>query len=155
VKPAVPPIVLFALQALVLLLLYLFVARAVRAVIRDVRRDAPSRRAAPSPPASRPGARTGSASQLVVHRPEARPELVALDGNEIRFGRSRDCDIVLTDDFVSERHARVFPRQGAWMIADMGSTNGTYLNRQRVNEASQITVGDQVTIGKTIVEVRR
>lgn len=150
-----PPIVLFALQALVLLLLYLFVARAVRAVIRDVRSDAPSRRVAPSPPSSRPAPGGSGPSQLVVHRSDAKPEVVALDGNEIRFGRSRECHVVLSDTFVSERHARVYPRQGTWMVADMGSTNGTYLNRQRVNEPSPINAGDQLTIGKTIVEVRR
>jgi pSer/pThr/pTyr-binding forkhead associated (FHA) protein len=80
---------------------------------------------------------------------------VALDGSEVRFGRSRECDVVLSDTFASERHARVFPREGAWMVADMGSTNGTYVNRRRVHEPTPINAGDQVTIGKTIVEVRR
>lgn len=149
-----PPIVLFALQALILLLLYLFVARAVRTVLRDLRAEAPSRRAPSQPSAHRP--RSGApAGQLVVHRPEGKPQVVPLDGSEVRFGRSRECDVVLSDTFASERHARVYPREGAWMIADMGSTNGTYVNRRRVQEPTPINAGDQVTIGKTIVEVRR
>jgi pSer/pThr/pTyr-binding forkhead associated (FHA) protein len=147
--------VLFVLQALILLLLYLFVARAVRTVLRDLRAEAPSRRVASSPPAQRPRAGAAPAGQLVVHRPEGKPQVVALDGSEVRFGRSRECDVVLSDTFASERHARVFPREGAWMVADMGSTNGTYVNRRRVHEPTPINAGDQVTIGKTIVEVRR
>lgn len=151
-----PPIVLFALQALILLLLYLFIARVVRAVVRDVRAEAPSRRMAPTGSAqSRPGARVTAPGQLVVHRPEARPEVVTLDGSEVRFGRSTDCTVVLADSFASERHARVFPREGQWMVADMGSTNGTYLNRRRIHDPTPLNAGDQVTIGKTIVEVRR
>jgi hypothetical protein len=158
-----PPIVLFALQALFLLLLYLFVARAVRAVLRDLHASAaPSRRVSAPPPrpaaASRPAghARRGStARQLVVHRPDGKPEVVPLDGAEVRFGRNRQCDVVLDDSYVSDRHTRVFPREGAWMVADMGSTNGTYLNRQRVSEPSPLSPGDQLTIGKTVVEVRK
>lgn len=151
-----PPIVLFALQALILLLLYLFIARVVRAVITDVRAEAPSRRMAPAGPAhSKPSQRGPTPGQLVVHRPDAKPQVVALDGSEVRFGRSNDCDVVLSDTFASERHARVFPREGTWMVADMGSTNGTYLNRRRIHDPSPLSPGDQVTIGKTIVEVRR
>lgn len=154
-----PPIVVFALQALFLVLLYLFVARAVRAVIRDVRTaEAPSRRATSPPQAKPPPAapgRSAQAGQLVVHRPDGRPEVVALDGSEIRFGRDHDCDVVLNDTYTSARHARVFPRQGTWMVADMGSTNGTFLNRERVADPAPINPGDQVTIGKTIVEVRK
>lgn len=151
-----PPIVLFALQALILLLLYLFIARVVRAVINDVRAEAPSRRMAPAGPAhGKPSPRGPAPGQLVVHRPEDKPQVVALDGSEVRFGRSNDCDVVLSDTFASERHARVFPREGNWMVADMGSTNGTYLNRRRIHDPSPLTPGDQVTIGKTIVEVRR
>lgn len=151
-----PAIVLFALQALVLLLLYLFIVRVVRAVIQDVRAEAPSRRMASVAPAQgRPSARGASPGQLVVHRPEAKPQVVILDGSEVRFGRSADCDVVLSDSYASERHARVFPREGRWMVADMGSTNGTYLNRKRLHDPAPLNPGDQVTIGKTLVEARR
>lgn len=169
-----PPIMLFALQALLLILLYLFVARAVRAILRDVQTPTPAtrqptssgRRPAPASTPGRQGAQPRAAQgqggggpaprQLVVHHAGGRPQSVALDGREVRFGRDRDCEVVLDgDSYVSSRHARVFPQDGSWVVADMGSTNGTYLNRERVRHPSPIKPGDQLTIGRTIVEVRK
>ncbi len=182
-----PPIVLIALQALFLLLLYLFVARAVRAVLRDLRAPAPSARqqAPPRQPvqqratAPAPGApRTGGAAaqrarspaqaaateprrrgatprQLVVHHPDAKPQVVDLDGGEVRLGRSPTCQVTVRDSYASDRHARVFPHEGGWALADTGSTNGTYLNRQRLQDTAMLSSGDTFTVGKTVVEVRR
>ncbi len=183
-----PPIVLLALQALFLLLLYLFVARAVRAVLRDLRAPAPSTRQQPpprqpaaqrAPAAAAPvtggaaagratspaasaapaaGARRGRGAtprQLVVHHPDAKPQVVDLDGTEVRLGRNSACEVTLRDSYASDRHAKVFPHESGWALADQGSTNGTYLNRHRLQDAALLSAGDTFTVGKTVVEVRR
>jgi FHA domain len=178
----VPPIILTLLQALFLLLLYVFVARAVRAVVRDVRASSqravapaaprmpaapaepaprrPSRPAPPLPaagPPARPKARRPRVrpSELVVHRSEGRPRVIPLDGAEVTFGRAADSTVVLDDPYASERHARVYREGDEWLIVDQGSTNGTLLNQTKVSAPTPIAAGDQVRIGKTVVEVRR
>ncbi len=164
-----PPIILVLLQGLFLLLLYLFVARAIRAVIRDVRlsaapprrpaaRPAPARASRPAPsPTGPPSQRKvrGVPRELVVHTPQGKPRVVALDGQEIRFGRSTSCTVPLDDSYVSELHARVYRTDSGWAVADMGSTNGTYLNKAKVTSPVPLQPGDQLGIGKTVVEVRK
>jgi pSer/pThr/pTyr-binding forkhead associated (FHA) protein len=161
------PIVLVAMQAVFLLLLYLFVARAVRAVVKDLR-PAP---ATGAPVAAAPARSSGSAKraakrsgsgerrrppgELVVHVPGGRPRVLELGGGEITFGRSEMSTVMLTDSYVSERHARVYQSGGQWLVADMGSTNGTYLNQVKVTEPKPIAAGDQLGIGKIVVEVRK
>jgi pSer/pThr/pTyr-binding forkhead associated (FHA) protein len=167
----VPQIVLVLLQGLFLLLLYLFLARAVRAVIRDVRTSAAPPRAAgargraPAPagrqapargrPASPRAAARRQPSELVVHTPGSKPRIVTLDSEEIRIGRSKDCAITVDDSYVSEQHARVYRTDEGWVVADMGSTNGTYLNRNKLTAPTAVQPGDQLGIGKTVVEVRK
>jgi pSer/pThr/pTyr-binding forkhead associated (FHA) protein len=70
-------------------------------------------------------------------------------------GRSDKCQIVLQDAYASQVHARFFPKGEAVMVEDMGSTNGTYLNRQKVSGPTEIFKGDRVKIGKTVLELRR
>ena len=84
---------------------------------------------------------------LVVKRgPNAGSKFV-LEGDVTRAGRHPDSEIFLDDITVSRRHAE-FVRQGrAYLVRDVGSLNGTYLNRERLDEA-QLTNGDEVQIGK-------
>jgi hypothetical protein len=64
------------------------------------------------------------------------------------LGRSRDCDIVLSDANVSRRHAEVLPAAaGNWTIADLGSTNGVLVNGRRIAGAEQLTAGDRIALG--------
>lgn len=154
-----PPIILWLLQGFFLLLLYIFVWRAVRAVVRDLRTGAPPRRrahrqssdAAPAPTKSNRVA----PSQLVVHFPDGRPRVIELGGQTVLFGRSPSSTVRLDDPYVSDDHARIYQANGGWMIADLKSTNGTFLNRVKVTAPTQIAAGDQLGIGKTIVEVRK
>jgi pSer/pThr/pTyr-binding forkhead associated (FHA) protein len=156
-----PPIILWLLQGIFLLLLYVFVWRAVRAVVRDLRTTAATpqrprqRRAAPEPAAVAPEPRRALPSQLVVHYPDGRPQVIELTGSPVLFGRSPSCTVRLDDPYVSDDHARVYKADGGWMVADLKSTNGTFLNRVKVTSPSQIAAGDQLGIGKTIVEVRK
>jgi pSer/pThr/pTyr-binding forkhead associated (FHA) protein len=78
----------------------------------------------------------------------------ALDGSTT-IGRSPATDIQIEDQFASSRHARIYERDGNLFIEDMGSTNGTYLNRAKVTAPAPLQPGDQLAIGKTVVEVRK
>lgn len=71
------------------------------------------------------------------------------------IGRNPECALVLDDDFASGRHARVFQRDGAWFIEDLGSTNGTWLGTQRLTEPVRVEAGTSLRIGKTVIELRR
>jgi pSer/pThr/pTyr-binding forkhead associated (FHA) protein len=74
----------------------------------------------------------------------------------VTIGRANDSTLVLADDFASAHHARLFPRSdGQWLLEDMGSTNGTYLDRTRVTRPTPVPPGAPVRIGKTVLELRR
>jgi ribosomal protein L40E len=75
-------------------------------------------------------------------------ETFIVEGEETTVGRSPDCDIFLDDVTVSRRHA-VVRRTGAGLeIEDLGSLNGTFLNRKRIESAMRLTDGDELQIGK-------
>ena len=155
-----PPIVFTLIQGLFLLLLYLFVARAVRWVWRDV--TAPARTAAaPAAPrrsrssAQSKGKQRTAPRELVIHTPQGRPRVVRLDAHDVTFGRADGSTVILDDAYISDQHARVFLQDGEWCIADLGSTNGTFLNQVKVTSATPIAAGDQLGIGKTTVQVRK
>ena len=156
-----PPIVFTLVQGLFLVLLYLFVARAVRWVWRDL--SAPARAAAvAAPPAKRGRGRAATKQksralpgELVVHTPQGRPRVVRLDAHDVTFGRAEGSTVILDDPYISDHHARVFLKDGEWCISDLGSTNGTFLNQVKVTTATPIAAGDQLGIGKTTVQVRK
>jgi pSer/pThr/pTyr-binding forkhead associated (FHA) protein len=148
----VPPFVLTVLQFLFLAVLYLFVYRTVRAVVVDVR----GTQATPPPrEPSRKGGKGKVPRAIAVMGERGRKvETVPLDGT-IQIGRAEACQIQVSDTYVSSFHARVFNRDGAWYVEDLGSTNGTYLNQQRVTSPTVLRVGDRLRVGKTTMELRR
>jgi pSer/pThr/pTyr-binding forkhead associated (FHA) protein len=80
---------------------------------------------------------------------------ITLGEQQITVGRASDATLVLTDDYASTRHARLFPQNGEWIVEDLGSTNGTYLDRQKVTAPTPVPVGVPVRIGKTVLELRK
>lgn len=68
-------------------------------------------------------------------------------------GRARDCDVVLDDPSVSRHHARLRPGTDGWELCDLGSTNGTAVNRRRVRNTSAVRPGDLVTFGRLTLSV--
>jgi pSer/pThr/pTyr-binding forkhead associated (FHA) protein len=70
------------------------------------------------------------------------------------IGRADDSTLVLTDDYASTRHARLSQRGPDWYVEDLGSTNGTYLDRSKVTTAVRVPMGTPVHVGKTVVELR-
>jgi hypothetical protein len=71
-----------------------------------------------------------------------------LSGSKVVLGRSRECDIVVSDPNVSRRHAELRRDDGRWSIVDLGSTNGIKVNGRRVSDAT-LREGDRVTLGVT------
>jgi hypothetical protein len=79
-------------------------------------------------------------------------EYPLVDGNEVLVGRSSDLDMVLVEEMVSRRHARIELRAGVLTIEDLGSTNGTFVNGEKVLRA-ELNEGDRVLIGTSILKV--
>jgi pSer/pThr/pTyr-binding forkhead associated (FHA) protein len=152
-----PQLVLDLLKYAFLAVLYIFVARAVKAVYVELRGPGPARGAARPAPASRPASRRAkkAARRLTVVEGERITGKSFDIGEELIIGRGDKCHIVLDDPYVSTVHARVFPKDETTMVEDMGSTNGTYLNRKRISAPTEVHKGDLVKIGKTVLEVRR
>ena len=71
------------------------------------------------------------------------------------IGRNPECALVLDDDFASGRHAKIFHRDGAWFVEDLGSTNGTFLGSERLTGPVRVEVGTTLRIGKTVIELRK
>jgi pSer/pThr/pTyr-binding forkhead associated (FHA) protein len=74
-------------------------------------------------------------------------------GDELTVGRAAGCQITLDDTYASQIHARIFTRDGHLHVEDLGSTNGTYLNRRKVSAPMVVNRGDQIQIGSTVLEV--
>ncbi|MFJ8360588.1 FHA domain-containing protein [Streptomyces sp. NPDC093984] len=157
-----------------LAVLWLFVIVAVQVIRSDLfgtrvtqrgaRREAArpqqtARQAAPPPQRQQPSGgrqRRGAPTKLVVSEGSLTGTTVALQGQTITLGRAHDSTIVLDDDYASSRHARIYPdRDGQWIVEDLGSTNGTYLDRTRLTSPTPIPLGAPIRIGKTVIELRK
>ena len=97
----------------------------------------------------------GSPRFLVVTAGTLKGTSLDLTQQQITLGRANDATLVLNDDYASSRHARIFPQDGQWIVEDLGSTNGTYLDRQKVTRPTPVPLGVPIRIGKTVLELRR
>mgnify|MGYP002650136253 CR=1 FL=1 len=70
------------------------------------------------------------------------------------IGRNPECALVLDDEFASGRHARIIRGEDGWYVEDLGSTNGTYLARNKVTTPTRVPLGTPVRVGKTVIELR-
>jgi pSer/pThr/pTyr-binding forkhead associated (FHA) protein len=87
-----------------------------------------------------------SITELVISRGQRAGARFAVTSDRTTIGRSRDCDIVLDDVTVSRRHARIVRDGECYTLEDVGSLNGTHLNREKVGQA-RLADGDEVQIG--------
>ena len=121
-------------------------------------RGSPRRRAASAarqPKQKAPPKRRGSPTQVVVTQGSNTGATASLAQAPILIGRGNDAAIRLDDDYVSTRHARIAASGDQWFVEDLGSTNGTYIGTVRITQPTTITLGTQVRIGKTILELRK
>ena len=140
-----------ALLAL-LLLFFLRVLRAVWAQLKPV----PVAVAAPAAPtAAAPAPAARSTLRLKVIEPAAARGQVFEVGEEVTLGRSPGCGVALQDSTVSQVHARLFRQGSTLWIEDLGSTNGTWVNKAKVSAPVTLKRGDRVAVGGTVLEVGR
>lgn len=151
--------VLTFLKFCLLAVLYLFLARVVWIVARELRgTPAPAPARVTSEPAAAParGGRGRKPWRLVLVEPPAEAGSVfAIDG-EATLGRGGGCTVPLAfDTFVSQVHARAIDRDGILWVEDLGSRNGTFVNGEQVHEATRVAKGARVQVGETVLEVDR
>jgi pSer/pThr/pTyr-binding forkhead associated (FHA) protein len=113
------------------------------------------RATAPRASAKPPRAARSAPNQLLVTAGALAGTTLGLTDQQITIGRAGDATLVLSDDYASTRHARLFPQDGQWLVEDLGSTNGTYLDREKVTQPTPVPVGVPIRIGKTVLELRR
>ena len=152
---------LFLIKISYLAILWIFVLSAISVVRSDmfgarVPADRPRGRRAEGPPPAQAEApararRPTSWSSTAPTRASAPTSPQA----PILIGRGTDAAIRLDDDYVSTRHARIAASGDQWFVEDLGSTNGTYIGSARITQPTTLTLGTQVRIGKTILELRK
>jgi pSer/pThr/pTyr-binding forkhead associated (FHA) protein len=112
--------------------------------------------AAPSRPAQTPASGgQGIAKRLVITSGAKEGLELDLPGELLTIGRSGESGLVIRDDYTSTHHARLLLWNEGWMVQDLDSTNGTYLNGQRVTTPVLVPLNTPVKIGTTTFELRR
>ena len=137
-------LVLWAVRLLFLGLIYLFLFRIVRALLRDLR-------AAAAAPTDRPG------RLVVLASPSGEPPAGQAFGLEVITALGRDVNnaIVIEDPFASADHAVLTYRGRSWYVEDLGSTNGSYVNGRRVEGVAPMGFGDELQIGQVRMRLER
>jgi hypothetical protein len=170
-----PESLLTILKFLLLALVYLFFLRVLRAVWAEVSpRNAGANAITGAPAAtSQPrgardltipnaGSGKGAPGRLKVVEPQERKGQAFDLGNELTVGRATGCQVRVDDTYASQLHARIFRKDGQLFVEDLGSTNGTYLNRRGTRNKEKVAGspielrnGDRLMIGKTVLEVAK
>ncbi|GLX96678.1 FHA domain-containing protein [Herbidospora sp. NBRC 101105] len=144
-----------------LAVLWFFVIAAVGVIRTDLfgPRTAPSanpRKLSTKPAKNIPAKpKRGEPRQMVVTGGPLQGTIINLTEQPITIGRATDSTLVLSDDYASSRHAQLFPQDGQWIVEDLGSTNGTYLDRSKVTRPTPVPLGTPIRIGKTVIELRK
>jgi pSer/pThr/pTyr-binding forkhead associated (FHA) protein len=137
-------VVVWAVRLLFLGLIYLFLARVIAALLRDLR-------AAAREPTERPG------RLVVLASPSGEPPAGRSFGLDVITALGRDVNnaIVIDDPFASAEHAVLTYRGRSWYLEDLASTNGSYVNGRRVEGVSPVGFGDELQIGQVRMRLER
>jgi len=117
--------------------------------------------AAPAAPATEPVARAdphataATPRRLVITKGPREGMEIDLPSEQLTIGRSSESGLVIRDDYTSTHHARLMLWDENWVIQDLDSTNGTFLDGARVTLPTAVPAGTPVTIGTTTFELRR
>ena len=149
-------------QWCVIALIFLFFLRVIRAVWVEVRPAGPRQgRSNPRPPADQraaaaPPRRGKGPLYLEVVEPSDRAGQRFDVDEELTIGRSPGCGIATTYDIYSSTvHARLFHRDGRLYVEDLGSTNGSFVNSERIVKPTRLARGDLLQVGATVFQVTR
>jgi len=155
-------IALTVIKVLFLALLWLFIFSAVSVIRSDLfgktvpapDSPGPQELESPLPPARRTRRPRGEPRVLAIVQGQQAGQRAELEpAGLVLIGRSADCQLVLDDDYVSTRHARVVAGESGLYIEDLGSTNGTYVNGARITAPTAISLSDTLRIGKTMLKL--
>jgi pSer/pThr/pTyr-binding forkhead associated (FHA) protein len=151
--------------ALTLTLLWTFVLVTVLALRRDLRQPAearptgrerrPARAARPPKPPKVAKQQKVKGSKLVVIEGPLNGTIVPLGNVQITIGRAPDSTLIIDDDYASSRHARIYPSEGSWVVEDLGSTNGTWIDRTRITSPTVLPVGAPLRVGRTTLQIQK
>lgn len=97
---------------------------------------------------------SGMATKLVITEGDQAGRIMRLDRREITIGRSDGSDLVVDDEYASTNHAKLVLVNNDWLIQDLNSTNGTFLDGQRVGTPAVVKLNTRVRVGKTVFELR-
>jgi len=148
------------LEVLVVVLIWLFFFRVIRAVWVEVRppkiRPAgPDLDSAGQVHSEGPRRQRGSRLQLKVVEPQERRGQSFELADEVTLGRAAGCGVRVEDAYTSSLHARLYRRNGSLWVEDLGSTNGTWVNAERIGSPMKLGKGDLLQVGGTVFEVSR
>ena len=148
-----------------LTLLWTFVLVTVLALRRDLRQPAearpagrerrPARAARPPKPPRVAKQQKVKGSKLVVIEGPLNGTIVPLGNVQITIGRAPDSTLIIDDDYASSRHARIYPSEGEWVVEDLGSTNGTWIDRTRITSPTVLPVGAPLRVGRTTLQIQK
>ena len=88
-------------------------------------------------------------AEVTIYSPLFSPFRQPLQGEAVSIGRASDCSIPIKDRYLSRKHAEIIAVGNAWMLKDLGSANGTYLNGSRVERDEVLKTGDRIRLGDT------
>lgn len=132
-----------ALRIVMAIALYYFLGRALLTLWQELRQQAGNLALQKH---------SGINLDIVIGQDQTTPHRFTKD--EIVIGRERNCDLPLTDEAVSAHHAYITFHHRQWWLEDLNSTNGTFLNHEKLNMPTVLTSGDEINCGGTVIRVR-
>ena len=154
-------IALTIIKVVFLALLWLFILSAVSVIrsdlfgkpVRASDQPQPQELETPPPPSRKGKRQRGEPRVFMISQGSQAGLSASLADGVIMIGRSADCQLILDDDYVSTRHARVVTTPNGIYVEDLGSTNGTFVNGEGITAPTTITLVDSVRIGKTVMRL--
>ena len=135
--------VVLVLRIVLAVALYIFLAWALSTVLQDLRQQG-TRISTQKKPAI-------TIIIKILHGIETQRYFAQ---SEIMIGRDSHCDLSMLDETMSAHHARLIHHHGQWWLEDLNSTNGTFLNREKLTTPAVIITGDEFKCGNTLFTVR-